>query len=131
MTSFLTRLAVVSVAVLPLLPSPSQAAGPPVGVYGCYEPHLGARPGLMTFQVAPTVMFGLIDGTTYSDYDGKRGAYTFDNGTGVLTMTNGSRQGWHYKKVGEWSFRMLTPNGQETSYTCPLEPAKDPLKRPW
>lgn len=131
MYSLWFRLIPGTLATLLLLPVSSHAAEPPVGVYGCYEPHLGARPGLMTFQVAPTVMFGLIDGTTYSDYDGKRGTYAYDSGTGVLTMTNGSRQGWRYKKVGEWSFRMLARNGQETSYTCPLEANKNPLQRPW
>lgn len=29
------------------------------------------------------------------------------------------------------SFRMLDAQGNETPYTCPLEPKKDPLKRPW
>lgn len=125
-------LPVLAITIAPLLhPTPAQAAAPPPGVYGCYEPHLGARIGQMTFEVAPTVMFGLLDTTTYSDYDGKRGKYAYDAGTGLLTMTDGARQGWRYKKVAEWSFQMIDAKGQETSYTCPFEPGKDPLKRPW
>ena len=126
-----TRLLPTTLLAATLLPLAAQAATPPTGVYACYEPHLGLRPGQMTFQVAPTVMFGLIDATTYSDYDGKRGHYSYDAAQNILTLTDGSRQGWRYKKVADWSFRMLDPKGQETSYTCPLDAKKDPLKRPW
>jgi len=118
-----------------------QGGSPPPGVYGCYSARsvLNA-PGCvrtsfgcmgMQIQVAPTVMFGLVDRATYSDYDGKKGHYSYDAQSGILTMTDGSRQGWKYKRVDTWSFRMLDPQGKETQYTCPLEPKKDPLKRPW
>jgi hypothetical protein len=114
---------------------------PPAGVYGCYSTRsVSGAPGCvrttlgcfgMKIEVAPTVMFGLIDRSTYSDYDGKKGHYSYNNQSGILTMTDGSRQGWKYKRVATWSFRMLDPQGNETAYTCPLEPKKDPSKRPW
>jgi hypothetical protein len=119
------------------------AAGmpPAPGVYACYE----ARPamnvpgcvrsslGCMGIVVtpAPTMMFGLIDGTTYTDYDGKRGHYTYDAQSGILTMTDGSREGWKYKHTEDWAFRALDAKGEQTAYNCPLDDKKDPLKRPW
>ena len=120
---------------------PSPNAVPAAGVYGCYSarPTFGG-PGCvpssmgcmgMKIDVAPTVMFGLIDGSTYSDYDGKKGHYTFDATNQVLTMTDGSRKGWRYKRVAATAFRFLDEQGKETAYTCPLEPKKDPLKHPW
>ena len=116
-------------------------ATPPAGVYGCYSTRQEMNaPGCvrtnlgcfgMKIEVAPTVMFGLIDASTYSDYDGKKGHYSYSSQEGILTMLDGSRQGWKYKRVDTWSFRMLDPQGRETNYTCPLQPNKDPLKRPW
>src|SRR3954466_5946580 len=92
---------------------------PPPGVYGCYSARsVQGAPGCMRtslgcfgmqIQVAPTVMFGLIDGSTYSDYDGKKGHYSYDKQSGVLTMTDGSRKGWTYKRVDFWAFRMMDP----------------------
>ncbi len=132
-----TALAIAGAAV----PAIARAAGSPRGVYGCYEARAAMNvPGCVRsslgcmgvrITIAPVVMFGLIDGTTYSDYDGHRGHYRYDNGSGILTMLDGSRRGWRYKRVGNWSFRMLDQAGKETPYTCPLEPGKDPLRRPW
>ncbi len=114
---------------------------PPAGVYACYEVKATfGQPGCvqsnigcmgMSITPAPVMMFGLIDGSSYSDYDGKRGKYSYDGAAGVLTMLDGSRQGWTYKRVGDWSFRALDREGKETSFTCPLDAKKDPLKRPW
>lgn len=119
------------------------AAGmpPAPGVYACYETRAAMNVpdcvrsslGCMGFVVtpAPVMMFGLIDATTYSDYDGKRGHYVYDAQSGILTMTDGSRDGWKYKHTADWAFRALDAKGAETSYTCPLDDKKDPLKRPW
>ena len=129
------------VAALGIASRAAAADGPPVGVYACYETRATMNaPGCMRTNVgclgmqitpAPVMMFGLIDGQTYSDYDGKRGRYAYDGASGMLTMTDGSRQGWRYKRVAEWSFRALDAQGKETSFTCPLDAKKDPLKRPW
>lgn len=114
---------------------------PPTGVYACYTAHptYGA-PGCVQssvgclgvqIEVAPVMMFGLIDGATYSDYDGHKGPYTYDSASGILTMTDGSHQGWHYKRVAATAFQHSDEKGQESPYTCPLDEKKNPLKRPW
>jgi hypothetical protein len=105
------------------------SGAPPTGVYQCYS----ARPyrGQIQIEVAPVVMFGLLDKTTYSDFDGKKGHYTYDGGTGILTMTDGSRQDWRYKRVAQTAFHHIDPQGKDTAYTCPLLTGKDPLKHPW
>jgi hypothetical protein len=117
------------------------SAGPPPGVYACYEARMAMNaPGCVrsslgcmgiSITVAPVMMFGLIDGATYSDYDGHHGRYSYDAGSGMLTMLDGSRQGWQYKRVAEWSFRAVDPAGKELAFTCPLDAKKDPLRRPW
>ena len=120
----------------------SAAEMPPApGVYACYETRAAmnvtgcVRSSLgcmgFVFTPAPVMMFGLIDATTYSDYDGKRGHYTYDAQSGILTMTDGSREGWKYKHTADWSFRALDAKGEDTSFNCPLDDKKDPLKRPW
>lgn len=138
-----TAAAPPSAAATPVVKPADSGTGqaPPAGVYACYSVRsVPNAPGCvrtamgcfgMKIEVAPTVMFGLIDGTTYSDYDGKRGHYKYDAQSGRLTMIDGSRQGWSYKRVASWSFRMLDPQGKETAYTCPLDPKKDVSKRPW
>ena len=111
------------------------AAAPPTGVYGCYDASMHFNPVSGGSQLAitpmPFAMFGLIDATNYADWDGHHGHYTYDDGSGVLTMTDGSREGWRYHKDGEWSFRLINnQNGAET-YTCPLDANKDPSHGPW
>ena len=122
--------AIVGAALL-LIGAQARAASPPAGVYGCYEAAPSMSSGRMSIRItpAPVMMFGLIDAATYSDYDGKRGRYAFDGA--VLTMLDGSRQGWRYQKVGDWAFQALDAAGELTSYTCPLEPQKDPARGPW
>ena len=118
----------LATATVAQVPSPN--AAPAAGVYGCYSarPTFGG-PGCvpssvgcmgMKTDVAPTVMFGLIDGSTYSDYDGKKGHYTFDATNQVLTMTDGSRKGWRYKRVAATAFRFLDEQGKERRHTRAL-----------
>lgn len=134
-----TRFVLATVgAVVPTL---AYGAAPPRGVYGCYQARAAMNvPGCIrstlgcmgiSITVAPVVMFGLLDRTTYSDYDGHRGHYSYDDRSGVLTLLDGSRRGWRYKRTATWAFRMLDQAGKETAFTCPLEPKKDPLRRPW
>jgi hypothetical protein len=117
------------------------AAGPPVGVYSCYDVRMGyGTPGCvrtaigctgMVITPTPVAMFGLIDATSYSDYDGHHGKYTYDAAGGIITMTDGSREGWRYHKTGEWSFTLIDNNTGKEIYTCPLETAKNPAHGPW
>lgn len=114
---------------------------PASGVYGCYEARTTyGAPGCvrtavgcigMQVELRPVMMFGLLDRTTYSDYDGRTGHYTYDGGTGVLTMTDGSRRGWRYKRTAATAFQALDRNGATTAYSCPLEKGKNPRRHPW
>ena len=111
-----------------LAPAPAAAQSwppPPVGVYGCF----GQR------GPAPPMMFGLLDATTYANFDGKTGRYTYVPATGLLTMIDGPLAGVKYQRVGapelNPAFRMLDAAGALTAYSCPKEGTKDPRKHPW
>jgi hypothetical protein len=106
------------------------AGAPPRGVYGCYDVRMDYRQH-MVITPMPVVMFGLIDAATYADFDGQRGHYTYDPAAEVLTFTDGPRQGWRYRKIDEWSFRLIDNNTGHEIYTCPLDASKDPTRGPW
>jgi hypothetical protein len=90
------------------------------GVYECYGQ-----------SVMVTMMaFGIIDGSTFMNSSGRRGRYTYNAGTGVLTLEPGAGQA-RYKKAGPTWFRPLLPNGQLGGFTCPLNRAKSPTRPPW
>ncbi len=90
-------------AALSAAPAAFAADGPPTGVYGCYDARMGVNvPGCIRTSMGctglvitptPVAMFGLIDGSTYSDFDGHRGHYTYDAAAGLIAMTDGSRKG--------------------------------------
>lgn len=125
------RSALVGFIAAIMLSLPALAAGaPPFGVYGCYDAMMDYQMRLKITPM-PFVMFGLIDATTYSDYDGHRGHYSYNAATGVLTMTDGSRQGWRYHKVGEWGFSLIDNAHNTEIYSCPLDAKKDPTRGPW
>lgn len=110
-------------AVLCCSAGESLAVTPPsTGVYGCYDPYT---------QYQPSMMFGLLDSSSYSDYDGNIGEYSYDARTGVLTMTSGGLRGARYLRDGDQVFRVLDADGSVTGNNCPLEPAKDVRKHPW
>jgi len=94
---------------------------PRIGVYGCMNQD--------AFEV-PTLQFGLIDGSTYSTFDGGRGHYTYSTRTGILTFTSGFFHGLRRSRYTERTFRVLDENGAETSIVCPWTP-KDPHKLHW
>lgn len=132
--------AMAGIAVLSA-PAARAADGPPVGVYSCYDSRMGVNvPGCVRTSMGctglvitpmPVVMFGLIDGSTYSDYDGHHGHYRYDAAAGLITMTDGSREGWRYRKSADWSFRLIDNNTGKELYTCPLEKTKNPNRGPW
>jgi hypothetical protein len=119
-------------AALAVVAAPQARAttAPPTGVYGCYDVRFDYQMR-MVITVMPFVMFGLIDAATYSDYDGHHGAYAYDGATGILTMTDGPREGWRYQKTGDWSFTLIDNKTGKPIYTCPLDAGKDPTKGPW
>src|SRR5450755_4259311 len=103
-------------------------AAPPLGVYECM-----GQDGL-----TPTLMLGLLDASTYSNYDGKTGHYSYDPHARVLTITDGPFKGFRYLRgdnpvavTGADSLRMFDDKGQLTAFNCPLNHAKDAHKHPW
>jgi hypothetical protein len=112
-----------------LLSSAALAEGPPqTGVYECMSQD----------GVAPTLMFGLIDGATYGNYDGLTGHYRYDAKLRQLIFIDGPFKGIHYLRgenpdpvKGTGSMRMLDEHGQVTAINCPLNRAKNPSKHPY
>lgn len=114
---------------------------PPVGVYSCYDARMAPNvPGCMRSAIGcyglvitptPMAMFGLIDASTYADFDGQRGHYVYDASENVITMTDGPRQGWRYRRKDTWSFTLIDNTSGAEHYTCPLETAKNPQHGPW
>lgn len=133
------RSALAAVGLAFLLPATAYAEAPPVGVYSCYDVRMAyGVPGCVRTSVGcygmvitpmPVAMFGLVDGSTYADYDGEQGHFTFADG--ILTMTDGPRQGWRYRKIAGWSFRLIDNRSGKEVYTCPLEKTKNPTRGPW
>ena len=97
------------------------AIPPRVGVYGCMDQDANETPGLQ---------FGLIDGTTYSTFDGGRGRYAYSTQSGVLTFTTGPMAGLRRMRDTERTFRILDEHGQMTAFSCPWTP-KSPRKLHW
>lgn len=111
------------------------ADAPPTGVYSCFDTQLHFSPVTkrsdLVITPMPFVMFGLIDGSTYADWDGHRGHYSYDPAQGILTMTDGSRSGWRYHKASDWSFRLIDNQTGKEIYSCPRDAAKNPSHGPW
>ena len=84
-------------------------------VYTCTLPGVGMFTG---------AYFGIVDGSTYRDFDGRQGRYEFDAGTGILRLTSGSSAGLAYKRQSEGYFRVLDDNGAITGGSCVLNTAK-------
>jgi hypothetical protein len=74
--------------------------------------------------------FGIIDGSTYMSSGGRRGRYTYNAGTGVLTLDPGATPA-RYQRIGATAFRVLEPNGRLGGFTCPLNRSKSPSRPPW
>ena len=110
------------------------ADAPPRGVYSCYDVRMGFSPtsgSNLVITPTPFAMFGLIDGKTYSDWDGNHGPYTYDAASGIITMTDGSRKGWRYRRTANWSFTLIDNKTGKDIYTCPFDAAKNPSRGPW
>ena len=115
-------------------PAAWAAGGPPVGVYSCYDATMAFSPisgSQLKITPTPVAMFGLIDGTSYADWDGHLGHYAYDFSSGTLTMIDGSRVGWRYRKTADWSFTLIDNQSGKEIYSCPLETAKNPSHGPW
>ena len=98
--------------------TPSAAGGDKLAagsVYTCTLPGVGMFTG---------AYFGIVDASTYRDFDGRRGQYEFDAGTGILRLTTGSSAGLAYKRQSPGYFRVLDDNGAITGGSCVLNTAK-------
>jgi hypothetical protein len=94
---------------------------PRVGVYGCMDQDAHETPGLQ---------FGLLDGTTYSTFDGGRGRYVYSAQSGILTFTTGPMAGLRRIRATERTFDILDERGRPTAFACPWSP-KNPRKLHW
>ena len=81
----------------------------PGRVYTCNLPGIGLFTG---------AYFGIVNASTYRNFDGKTGRYSFDASTGVLRMTSGSSNGLAYKRMPEGNFRVLDQKGNVTGGNC-------------
>ena len=93
----------------------ADAALQPGRVYTCTLPGIGLFTG---------AFFGIVDGSTYRNFDGKTGRYSFDASTGVLRMTSGSSKGLAYKRMPQGNFRVLDEKDGITGGNCVHAAAK-------
>ena len=96
-----------------------QGATIKVGVYGCR---------MQSGMEAIPLQFGIIDGKTYSNYDGGRGTYAWNAAEQKITFTTGPFKGL-WRKWVDGTFR-IWQDGQLTGMDCPYTP-KDPKKLHW
>jgi hypothetical protein len=96
------------------------ASAPAPGVYECINQQAMISP----------MAFGLIDGSTYVSSTGRRGRYSYDRSSGVLTLDPGGEPA-RYQRISATTFRVLKPDGTLGGFTCPLNKAKSPTRLPW
>lgn len=119
------RLTLCLVTLVTLV-TPAVAQQLPTGVYDCYG--RGMAEGNRVRDTAGQLnlggsKFSVIGGHVYLSRGGETGHFRFDGLT--LSMTDGPYSGQQFKKVADWSFRLLRPNGDMSPVTCPLNTAKD------
>ena len=98
----------------------------PTGVYDCYG--RGMAEGNQVRDTAGQLnlggsKFSVIGAGQYLSRGGATGHFRFDGTT--LSITDGPYSGQRFKKVADWSFRLLRPNGDMGPVSCPLNTAKD------
>jgi hypothetical protein len=74
-------------------------------------------PGIGLFTGA---YFGIVNDSTYRNFDGKTGNYIFDPRSGVLRMTSGPSKGMAYQQDSAVNFRLLDDQGKRTGGNCVL-----------
>jgi hypothetical protein len=115
------RITPASAPVVAIADEAFKSIPPRVGVYGCMDQDGNDAPG---------VQFGIIDGSTYTTYEGGGGKYTYSAQSGELVFTTGPYVGIRHSRQSERSFRMLDEHGALTAFNCPWGP-KDPHKFHW
>lgn len=102
-------------AAMPSTPAGEGGAPAPGNVYECTLPGIGLFTG---------AYFGIVDASTYRNYDGHTGSYEFDAASGVLHLTTGSSRGLRYQRQSPRNFRVLDEAGKITGGNCVLNTAK-------
>ncbi|WP_421762385.1 hypothetical protein [Devosia sp.] len=93
-----------------------------MGVYECHD---------QLFNIDPVMMFGLLDDTSYKNYDGDVGSYAFDQESGIIQVGLQTSAPARFVRIAATAFRALNEDGTLTGFVCPLNPAKDPNSPPW
>lgn len=101
-------------------PAGVPASPPAPGVYECINQQAMISP----------IAFGIIDGSTYMSSGGRRGRYSYDPASGILSLDPGANPA-RYKRISATTFRLLKPDGTLGGFTCPLNRAKSPTRPPW
>jgi hypothetical protein len=97
------------------LVSSASAEGKSLGVLPVGSVWRCTLPGIGMFSGAN---FGVVNGNTYRDVNGKQGSYQYDANTGVLRLTSGPGKGLAYKRQSESNFRVLDDAGKVTGGNC-------------
>lgn len=74
-------------------------------------------PGIGMFTGA---YFGVVNASTYRNFDGKTGSFSFDAMSGLLRMTSGPSKGMVYQQDSAVNFRLLDDQGKRTGGNCVL-----------
>lgn len=113
-------------------PAPALAAAPEgagaAGVGGAIVP--GVYECINQQAMITPMSFGIVDGSTFVNSEGRRGRYAYDAGSATLTLEPGAGQA-RYKRVNSTLFRPIREDGQLGGFTCPLNRAKNPSRPPW
>ena len=93
-----------------------------MGVYECHD---------QMANIDTVMMFGLIDATSYKNYDGDVGGYAFDRESGIIQIGLQTGAPARFVRIGATAFRALNEDGTLAGFVCPLNPSKDPNSPPW
>lgn len=120
------RFTLCCLIILATLVTPAVAQQVPNGVYDCYG--RGMAEGNQVRDTAGQLnlggsKFSVIGADQYLSRGGKTGHFRFDGL--ILSISDGPYSGQRFKKVADWSFRLLRPNDDLSPVSCPLNAAKD------
>ena len=123
-TGVAARIALAVVCVQTTAIRADEFSGTPLkmGVYECYDQNA---------NIDTVMMFGLIDATSYKNYDGDVGSYAFDQESGIIQVGLQTGAPARFVRIGATAFRALNEDGTLAGFVCPLNSAKDPNSPPW
>lgn len=83
----------------------------PVGSYHC----------VASGGIAGTLQLNIVDGTQYSDRNGKKGDYAFDPGSSKISFKSGSWSGYYGKLLGSGRIGIASRDNGYYGTTCDLK----------